>query len=84
MKYFNTRSFLITLVILSVILLSSANLPSSNTIELDNEPIVYITATGKKYHKIDCRTITNSKTVKSIALSEAIEKGYEPCKVCMQ
>ena len=44
-----------------------------------SEPTVYITNTGKKYHREDCRFLEYSK--KSIPLAEAREK-YDPCKVC--
>lgn len=41
---------------------------------------VYITPTGNKYHRAGCRTIKKEST--PISRSEAIEQGYEPCKVC--
>jgi biopolymer transport protein ExbD len=44
---------------------------------------VYITATGKKYHRTKyCSTLSRSKTIYSLSLSEAKSEGYEPCKVC--
>ena len=48
--------------------------------ELTTDTIVYVTDTGEKYHKDDCRYLKESKT--SISISEAIRQGYEPCKVC--
>lgn len=45
-----------------------------------NDPIVYITNTGKKYHKEGCRFLAKSKI--SLKLSEAKKKGYTPCSVC--
>lgn len=41
---------------------------------------VYITKTGKKYHSENCSSLSSSK--KSIELSEALDKGYTPCKNC--
>ncbi|WP_051053026.1 hypothetical protein [Fulvivirga imtechensis] len=41
---------------------------------------VYVTKTGSKYHKADCRYLKYSKS--SIKLSEAMERGYTPCSVC--
>ena len=41
---------------------------------------VYITKTGKKYHKAGCRHLKQSKI--SIKLKDAKANGYEPCKVC--
>ena len=42
--------------------------------------IVYITKTGKKYHRAGCRYLTKSAT--PINKSEAIASGYTPCSVC--
>lgn len=41
---------------------------------------VYITKTGEKYHVNDCRYLSHSKF--SIELSDALNQGYEACKVC--
>ena len=41
---------------------------------------VYITKTGTKYHKEDCRYLSKSKI--SIDLKDVISKGYGACKVC--
>lgn len=41
---------------------------------------VYITNTGKKYHRSGCRYL--SKSEKSISLSDAKNRGYTPCSVC--
>ncbi len=44
------------------------------------EATVYITNTGKKYYRGNCRTLKKSKT--AIKLSKAKSMGYTPCKVC--
>ena len=41
---------------------------------------VYITKTGKKYHKEHCRYLKHSKI--EITLEKAIELNYGPCSVC--
>jgi competence protein ComEC len=41
---------------------------------------VYITDTGDKYHRDGCRYLRNSKI--PIGLSDALARGYAPCKVC--
>lgn len=41
--------------------------------------VVYITKTGKKYHRSDCSSLSKSKI--EISLKEA-RKKYEPCKRC--
>ena len=40
---------------------------------------VFVTKSGKKYHTKDCRY---SATANPIDLSDAISRGYAPCKVC--
>jgi micrococcal nuclease len=41
---------------------------------------VYITKTGKKYHRGSCRYLSKSKI--PISLEEAKARGYTPCSVC--
>jgi len=45
-----------------------------------DEDIVYITATGNKYHGAGCRYL--SKSAIPITRQEAIARGYTPCSVC--
>ncbi len=42
--------------------------------------IVYITKTGAKYHKDGCSSLRKSKI--PVTLQEAVDRGYEPCKIC--
>lgn len=42
--------------------------------------IVYITKTGAKYHRDGCSSLKKSKI--AITLQEAVNRGYEPCKIC--
>ena len=44
------------------------------------DPTVYVTDTGHKYHRANCRYLSHSKH--AMKLSEAKKEGYEPCKVC--
>jgi len=46
----------------------------------DDDPLVYITETGKKYHRDGCRYLERSKI--PISLSTAVSLGYEPCGHC--
>ena len=46
----------------------------------NQEAMVYVTPTGKKYHLVGCKTIKKSST--AIPLSQAKAEGYTPCKVC--
>ena len=41
---------------------------------------VYVTEHGGKYHKADCRYAED--WVEKMAIENAIDAGYEPCKVC--
>ncbi len=55
----------------------------TNMEEFEEETIsetVWITKTGKKYHKEDCDSLSNSKI--ETTLEEAVAKGLEPCKKC--
>lgn len=42
--------------------------------------IVYITKTGAKYHREVCSSLKKSKI--AVTLQEAVNLGYEPCKIC--
>lgn len=41
---------------------------------------VYITRTGKKYHRAGCRYLSHSSI--PVSLKEAQANGYAPCSVC--
>lgn len=49
--------------------------------QTETDPIVYIRDKGKKFHKRNCKLVSGKKGIK---LSEAIDKGYEPCKICFE
>ena len=44
------------------------------------ETIVYVTKSGKKYHREDCYHLRKSS--RAITLREAVQKGYTPCAHC--
>ena len=46
----------------------------------DDSTIVYITKTGKKYHRANCSNLRQSKI--PITLKEACERGFSPCLRC--
>lgn len=48
--------------------------------EEKKETTVYVTKTGSKYHRVDCRYLKKSKI--ETTLSAAKGQGYEPCSVC--
>jgi len=41
---------------------------------------VYVTKTGKKYHRAGCRSLSDSAI--PMSLTEAKAAGYEPCSIC--
>ena len=52
---------------------------SESSVSNSNSKIVYVSKTGKKYHKLsNC----NSATYYEITLSDAIKEGYTPCLRC--
>lgn len=46
------------------------------------EEIVYVTKTGKKYHKAGCPHLKGKKNVTAMTKSEAIRLGYTACEDC--
>lgn len=75
------KVFFFMLLVISV-LLFSADVQPVEVLAKELPTLVWITETGAKYHKRDCRTLKNSTTVKSITIEEAVKLGYEACKVC--
>ena len=49
-------------------------------ITVKNSSSIYITRTGKKYHRSNCRCLAKSKI--KISLSKAKNQGYTACKIC--
>jgi hypothetical protein len=77
------------LKLLYVILLAAAALIPSATLvaqlppkhaEQPKEQSIYVTRTGKRYHRANCRYLARSKF--EMSLKEAKQQGYTPCKVC--
>lgn len=46
------------------------------------EKIVYVTQTGKSYHRDGCKTTKRSKVLIPMSEGEAIAQGYAACNVC--
>ena len=44
--------------------------------------LVYVTTTGSKYHKWGCQYINGKTNLIDMYISEAQDKGYQPCEVC--
>lgn len=43
---------------------------------------VYVTPSGKKYHRAECSAISSSKSLECITPEEAVERGFEACLTC--
>lgn len=52
----------------------------NNQNDTHDDITVYITKTGSKYHREGCSSLRSSSI--PISLSEAKQRGYEPCKIC--
>lgn len=48
----------------------------------DSAETVYVTPTGKKYHRPGCRYLKKSNGGSPLSKSAAEAQGYTPCKVC--
>ena len=61
---------------------SSEHVTQNNISPDDKSETVYVTASGKKYHKNGCSYLTS--TQRSVSLTEAQSKGYTPCSRCFK
>lgn len=86
MKNRGSRFFKVVLSLLLVVgsvgILASSHSPAFAKTKISDkkEYVVYITRTGKKYHRAGCRYLRQSSY--EISKSDAIQQGYSPCKVC--
>lgn len=56
------------------------SIQSNIQLQNDQEGMVHITSSGKKYHAAGCKHLEKSDI--EITLEEAKQKGYEACKIC--
>lgn len=65
--------------------IANYNQPSEEATQTTVDPdtaMVWISATGSKYHSINNCGTMNPDTAKQIELDDAISQGYEPCSKC--
>lgn len=68
---------------------SLTNIPTTTTSDIPNIEddsifeTVYTTPHGEKYHISTCRYIKNKENISKHTLTEATQKGYTACKVCI-
>ena len=65
----------------------STNTPSVKSSDIPTEETyfqtVYVTPSGKKYHRANCRHIKNAETIIDFSIEGAKDAGYDPCKDCI-
>ena len=66
---------------LAVILIFLAVFALQQPLKAYGDSTVVITPTGKKYHRIGCRTVRRRYT--KLTVAQAKKRGYKPCKVCV-
>lgn len=59
---------------------TTSSTPVKTSAQNTNSAIVYVTNTGKKYHRSSCSYLKKSKI--QMNLSEAQSEGYTPCSKC--
>ena len=63
-----------------VVSILPAQQPATQLAEDAKTETVYITRTGKRYHRDGCRYLSQNKIKTTVR--EAQANGYTPCKVC--
>ena len=63
-----------------VVSILPAQQPAAQLSEDATTETVYITRTGKRYHRDGCRHLSQNKIKTTV--KEAQANGYTPCKVC--
>jgi len=63
-------------------LFSALPRPAAAAASKPAKDVVYVTKSGKKFHRAKCRTLARSKVKKPMLRQDAIKKGYTACKVC--
>lgn len=61
---------------------AAASNEKSTDVDDKNSGTVYVTKSGKKYHRDDCSSLSKSKI--PISKSKAVAQGYTPCSKCFK
>ncbi|MDR1444295.1 MAG: thermonuclease family protein, partial [Treponema sp.] len=64
--------------VLLFLILCGAKIPAAA--ETPADITVYVTGSGKKYHRETCGSLNRSKI--ALNLEDAVRSGYEPCRTC--
>ena len=82
------RFLILTTAVVTISCISASiiayNIGQNNTQKLlpDTSPIVYVTTSGQKYHRENCRYVRGKDNTLEISINQAEEKGYSPCSKC--
>jgi endonuclease YncB( thermonuclease family) len=76
MRRYTNRSFFYDIFLASMLSLCIVSCAKAES----DDPIVFATRTGRKYHLESCPSLARSK--EALQLSRAIERGLEPCMIC--
>lgn len=60
----------------------TTEITTSNISAISSEDVVYVTRTGEKYHQSNCIYIEDKTDLTEMSIDEAVQKGYEECKIC--
>ena len=52
--------------------------------DAEDNTLVYVTKSGKKYHTENCVYIKDKSNITEISVDDAEILGYEKCNVCFQ
>lgn len=50
----------------------------------NKDTMVYVTKSGKKFHKANCQYIIKKNNITELPKTKAIEQGYTPCIICWE
>ena len=79
-RIWSGASLLFALLLFSALAFPTQSAETGQPQRKTEELTVYLTKTGKKYHREGCRSLSKSK--RPMSLKDATERGFTPCKVC--
>jgi micrococcal nuclease len=82
MKHSRVTIYTICCLFLVLFFLHRASVMAEPGVQDPAKIVVYRTSSGQKYHRKDCPTLQNSKSVTAITLEEALKQSLEACTVC--
>ena len=71
----------ITVALAAALLLAGCGREEPPKVAAAPADLVYVTPSGKAYHRKECSTLARSRTVNTVSLDDV--GGRRPCSVCM-